>query len=1191
MTTYWVQVDFNMERHEYGPGGTPTPDHEGPLTFLGTPISTPWVSPSSPFTLDTSTRWANVQQGDWQLVQQPNGLNYALIITDTVEWDYTAAIGSYFIVGTQPAPVQLVGPTLSDSAEAAPDYPTGPHNTFTLQWTDWVWEQITVQGPTQLFTSTADTVNFNSLLPDQQSAIASGADLYNALGGGDTVTLPNANPTDTSVSLPGTTTTFDLTHSFVLGDKTGDITNIAGSDGSYNIALGAGSDTVTINGAGTTKVAAGSGVDTLSISGGGTLVVNGNLSGGSATIGANSILELRGADSGTITFSGANATLKIDGTLMPTGVLTGLAAGDKIDLAGVSFDNTSCTIFESGNTLEVDTDQTKYSLQIDPGSTISGGFSLANDGSGHLQITYLTGPVQGEQQIDPHSAFGIIDYSTSRSPYNGAVHIASADVSPGGSGFIIGSNAILTSAHVIQAMLDAGDKTADIFLPSGQSISFDPHAVHLSNGWSAAVQAGDRTSLSARENDWAVIYTPTDLLTNGEVPFVLDTAFSAGTVNITGFPSGLQNNQIGSVSALGGGATLLQEQTEFSQAGESGGPLWISNGTSALAVGLVEGVTGGKAVDVQLTSSIVDEIDNFLTSQLAAKVGDGYISGATVFADANNNGQIDSGEASTTTNATGGFSLAGGSGPLIAFGGTDSSTGLPFKGPLSAPSGSNDITPLTTLLTDSASDTSAQQKVLSAFGLSSSLDLTTFDPIAAAQGGSADGAATEVAGAKVYDTVEMIASALAGAGSAFTSSLQAAFAALASALDGAGINLGDKTVLSALITQVAETESVSLASGVADSIASIIAAGNAALDDVLQTDQPGAQLLSDVAGVELVMQGAASSAITNAAGSLTQVQGIANLFTGTNLDHLITQAQTETQNPGQDLGPIAFNGSATTDQNTVLNGTASAVDLGGNAITYALDGSAPAGLTFKSDGTFTFDPGSAYKYLGVGESTKLSFQFTASDGPGTDSAATETITINGLNDNPIAAPDSNGVAKGKIISVSAAHGVLANDSDPDLHDQLAVVAVNGQASSVGHPIKGEYGSLTLNADGSYAYVASHHAGLHPPHAHHNRMEQDAFNYTVSDGHGGSSTSTVTFDVAFNHGHDTFLFRPTLAAEIPCFVHENTLPSERAIFPDVRHIVAHTIETMAGALIPDGHGNISLLETTAAQLHNHDFHFL
>ena len=93
------------------------------------------------------------------------------------------------------------------------------------------------------------------------------------------------------------------------------------------------------------------------------------------------------------------------------------------------------------------------------------------------------------------------------------------------------------------------------------------------------------------------------------------------------------------------------------------------------------------------------------------------------------------------------------------------------------------ITPLTTLLNDLSSDPSAEQKVLSDLGLSSSLDLTTLDPIAAAHAGDALGAAAEAAGAKVYDTVSLIASQLTGAGGTLASSFKDAFPALASAID------------------------------------------------------------------------------------------------------------------------------------------------------------------------------------------------------------------------------------------------------------------------------------------------------------------------------------------------------------------------------------------------------------------------
>src|SRR5581483_1846674 len=214
-----------------------------------------------------------------------------------------------------------------------------------------VWIAIDVPINSQLFTTGADTVNFNSLTSAQQSAVAGGADLYHGLGGGDTITLPDANPTDTSITLPGTTTQYDLTKTFVVGDKAGDTTSVTGGSGSYNITLGAGTDAVTINGAGTTHVSAGSGADTLSISGGGTLVVNGSLGGGSVTIGANSTFEPSADESangtfnldagGTINLAGHQLTLSgvttLEGTVTGPGtlVVTGpLAVSDTFDVEG-----------------------------------------------------------------------------------------------------------------------------------------------------------------------------------------------------------------------------------------------------------------------------------------------------------------------------------------------------------------------------------------------------------------------------------------------------------------------------------------------------------------------------------------------------------------------------------------------------------------------------------------------------------------------------------------------------------------------------------------------------------------------------------------------------------------------------------------------------------------------------------------
>ena len=120
-----------------------------------------------------------------------------------------------------------------------------------------------------------------------------------------------------------------------------------------------------------------------------------------------------------------------------------------------------------------------------------------------------------------------------------------------------------------------------------------------------------------------------------------------------------------------------------------------------------------------------------------------------MFADADNDGTLDAGEAHTITNADGSFTLTGGSGPLVMFGGTDVSTGLAFDGVMTAPAGSTVVTPLTTLVVQLAATMSlaaAQDAVAAAFGLDTSIDLQTFDPVPAAVIGNAAALADSVGG-------------------------------------------------------------------------------------------------------------------------------------------------------------------------------------------------------------------------------------------------------------------------------------------------------------------------------------------------------------------------------------------------------------------------------------------------------------
>ena len=80
--------------------------------------------------------------------------------------------------------------------------------------------------------------------------------------------------------------------------------------------------------------------------------------------------------------------------------------------------------------------------------------------------------------------------------------------------------------------------------------------------------------------------------------------------------------------------------------------------------------------------------------------------------------------------------------------------------------------------------------------------------------------------------------------------------------------------------------------------------------------------------------------------------------------------------------------------------------------------------------------------------------------------------------------------------------------DPLLNDTLAVSAVNGQSTNVGHALAGAYGTLTLNADGSYNYAAAHNEHKLPESG----VGLDTFTYTAKDGAGVTATTTLTIVV-------------------------------------------------------------------------------
>ncbi|MCC7265347.1 MAG: tandem-95 repeat protein, partial [Candidatus Latescibacteria bacterium] len=142
----------------------------------------------------------------------------------------------------------------------------------------------------------------------------------------------------------------------------------------------------------------------------------------------------------------------------------------------------------------------------------------------------------------------------------------------------------------------------------------------------------------------------------------------------------------------------------------------------------------------------------------------------------------------------------------------------------------------------------------------------------------------------------------------------------------------------------------------------------------------------------------------------------------------------------------------------------------------------PPGATF-SGNTFSWAP----SFFQVGTYT-VAFAAVDNGTPALISETQEiTITVNNVNQTPIAAPD---LLVAEEDHVAQPLDPKANDADPD-GDALAVTAVS----------QGSNGAVTLNTDGTVTYT---------PNPDFNGA--DSFTYTLSDGKDGLATGTVVVTV-------------------------------------------------------------------------------
>src|SRR5205814_1953920 len=143
------------------------------------------------------------------------------------------------------------------------------------------------------------------------------------------------------------------------------------------------------------------------------------------------------------------------------------------------------------------------------------------------------------------------------------------------------------------------------------------------------------------------------------------------------------------------------------------------------------------------------------------------------------------------------------------------------------------------------------------------------------------------------------------------------------------------------------------------------------------------------------------------------------------------------------------------------------------------------------DGSYSFEAGNAaYQHLAQGATTNVVANYTVTDEHGASSSSTLTITLTGTND----APRSEERRVGKEEDTSMTGKVANNDSEGD--DAAVLTYCRNDPGA----------ALPLNPNGSYSFDAGNAAYQHLAQGATTNV---VANYTVTDEHGASSSSTLT----------------------------------------------------------------------------------
>jgi VCBS repeat-containing protein len=182
---------------------------------------------------------------------------------------------------------------------------------------------------------------------------------------------------------------------------------------------------------------------------------------------------------------------------------------------------------------------------------------------------------------------------------------------------------------------------------------------------------------------------------------------------------------------------------------------------------------------------------------------------------------------------------------------------------------------------------------------------------------------------------------------------------------------------------------------------------------------------------------------------------------------------------GASDAPTAGDGLIITDEDVAVSYTFLATDPdSGDSLTFAITSPPASGaIVFEAGNTIIYTPNTDF-------SGSDSFEYSATDGSGSSDTGTIDVTVNPINDSPVAVNDAAPTTSpGEEVTVD----VLANDFDID-GDELEVLSVSTPS----------VGEVENNGDGTITYTSE--PGF---------IGQIFFDYTLGDGNGGTDIGRVS----------------------------------------------------------------------------------